>query len=317
MLVFARRDRRTGAQRVDVHQHMWTEPLVSALAARGTLPFIRRSSGLTVLHAAGERSYVIDMESESPSRRAQLLRSDGLDLALIAISSPIGIEVLSRESSDTLIGAYLSGISDLGDGFGFWGPLPLTDPDPADVGRLHARGAAGVSVPAGALAGRDALERLSPVLEAAAALRLPVFVHPGPAPGQRHREVAINEPLWWTALNDYVSQMHGAWLTFAAEGRRAHPDLQILFAMLAGGAPLLSERLEARGGPAIDLRDPGVFYETSSYGPAAIEMMAKRVGAEQLVYGSDRPVAEPTRNGREAILQANAAHFLARAGAFV
>ena len=66
MLVLSMRDRRTGAQRVDVHQHMWTEPLVSALAARGTLPFIRRSSGLTVLHAAGERSYVIDMESEAP-----------------------------------------------------------------------------------------------------------------------------------------------------------------------------------------------------------------------------------------------------------
>jgi predicted TIM-barrel fold metal-dependent hydrolase len=295
---------------------MWTEPLVAALAARGTLPFIRRSSGLTVLHAAGERSYVIDMESESPPRRAQLLQSDGLDLALIAISSPIGIEALPRDSAETLIDAHLSGIGELGDGFGFWGPLPLREPDPSDVSRLHARGAAGVSIPAGAMAGRDPLRRLSPVLEAAAVLRLPVFVHPGPAPRQRNREVAINEPLWWTALNDYVSQMHGAWLAFVTEGRRAHPDLQILFAMLAGGAPLLSERLEARGGPVIELRDPGVFYETSSYGPAAIEMMAKRVGAEQLLYGSDRPVAEPTRTGREAILQTNAAHFLTRAGAF-
>lgn len=309
------RDRELDARRVDVHQHMWTEPLVAALAARGTLPFIRRSSGLTVLHAVGERSYVIDMESESPPRRAQLLQSDGLDLALLAISSPIGIEVLSRDSAETLIDAYLSGVGELGDGFGFWGPLPLRDPDPADVATLHARGAAGLSVPAGVLAGRDALERISPVLEAAAVLRLPVFVHPGPAPGGRHREVAVNEPLWWTALNDYVSQMQAAWLTFATEGRRTHPELRILFAMLAGGAPLLSERLEARGGPAIDLRDPGVFYETSSYGPAAIEMMATRVGTEQLLYGSDRPVAEPTRNGREAILQTNAARFLARAGA--
>jgi len=34
--------------KIDVHQHMWTEPLVHALAARSELPFVRRESGLTV-----------------------------------------------------------------------------------------------------------------------------------------------------------------------------------------------------------------------------------------------------------------------------
>jgi len=47
-----------------------------------------------MLHCAGEQPYVIDIEAEEPDRRAALLRSDGLDLALIAISSPIGIEAL-------------------------------------------------------------------------------------------------------------------------------------------------------------------------------------------------------------------------------
>ena len=69
--------------------------------------------------------------------------------------------------------------------------------------------------------------------------------------------------------------------------------LTVLFAMLAGGAPLLSERLQARGGPPIELQDPRLFYDSSSYGPSAIEAMARRVGPEQLVYGSDRPVIEP------------------------
>ena len=48
--------------------------------------------------------------------------------------------------------------------------------------------------------------------------------------------------------------------------------------MLAGGAPLLSERLAARGGPAIELRDPLTFYDSSSYGPAMVEAMARCVG---------------------------------------
>ncbi len=81
--------------------------------------------------------------------------------------------------------------------------------------------------------------------------------------------------------------------------------------MLAGGAPLLSERLSSRGGPELDLRDPNTYYETSSYGPAAVEMMAHRVGARQLIYGSDRPVVEPAPTGRERELQANAAELLA------
>jgi hypothetical protein len=44
--------------KIDVHQHIWTEPLVQALAARSELPFVREESGLTVLYLAGERPYV-------------------------------------------------------------------------------------------------------------------------------------------------------------------------------------------------------------------------------------------------------------------
>jgi predicted TIM-barrel fold metal-dependent hydrolase len=105
--------------------------------------------------------------------------------------------------------------------------------------------------------------------------------------------------------------MQAAWLTFAALGRREYPDLKVVFAMLAGGGPLVSERLSSRGGPELDLRDPNTYYETSSYGPAAVEMTARRVGPRQLVYGSDRPVVEPTPTGRERELQANAAELLA------
>ncbi len=140
----------------------------------------------------------------------------------------------------------------------------------------------------------------------------PLFVHPGPAPGWRPSEATLSEPLWWRPLTDYVAQVQAAWLTFATLGRREHPRLRVVFAMLAGGAPLLSERLAARGGPAVDLGDPLSFYDTSSYGPAAVEAMARRVGGEQLVYGSDRPVVEPTPTGREALLAENAGQLLGR-----
>jgi hypothetical protein len=77
--------RRISAMRIDVHQHIWTQPLLSALAERERLPFVRQSGGVTVLHCADERPYVIDVESEAPERRAALVRSDGIDLAVIAV----------------------------------------------------------------------------------------------------------------------------------------------------------------------------------------------------------------------------------------
>jgi predicted TIM-barrel fold metal-dependent hydrolase len=105
--------------------------------------------------------------------------------------------------------------------------------------------------------------------------------------------------------------MQAAWLTFATHGRRELPRLGVVFAMLAGGAPLQSERLATRGGPAINLRDPLTFYDTSSYGPAIVEVMARLLGPERLVHGSDRPVVEPVATGREREVMANAAGLLA------
>src|SRR5947199_707245 len=111
--------------RVDVHQHIWTAPLLQALRARTTAPFIQTGRGGTVLHARGEPPYVIDVATEAPQRRAQLVREDGLDLALVAISSPVGIEGLPRRSATPLIEAYLEGVASLPVEFAAWGPLAL------------------------------------------------------------------------------------------------------------------------------------------------------------------------------------------------
>jgi len=297
---------------VDVHQHVWTRPLLERLSERDALPLVRPEQGLTVLHSAAEAPYVIDVSSEAPEQRVARLREDGLDLALVAISSPIGIEALPRDSALELIDAHLEGVLALPAGFAAWGPIAVDGAEPDEVDQLLGRGCVGISLPAGALASADGLHRLGPVLERVSQRDVPLFVHPGRAPGQRPSPGEFGEPLWWRALTDYVSQMQAAWLTFVTLGRREHLDLKLVFAMLAGGAPLLVERLATRGGPDVDLRDPGLFYESSSYGPAAVEMTARRVGEAQLLYGSDRPVVDPLPTGRDRLLQQNAANLLAR-----
>jgi hypothetical protein len=138
----------------------------------------------------------------------------------------------------------------------------------------------------------------------------PLLVHPGPGLGYGPNhgtgpsltsclsvgETSLNDPLWGPALTRYVAEIQAAWLAFVSIGRAEHPRLRVIFSMLAGLAPLHAERLCSRGGPAALAEDPLSFYETSSYGPAAVGQMAAVVGPEQLLYGSDRPVADPTEH---------------------
>ena len=132
---------------IDVHQHLWTEPFSEALAERRELPLVRIRNGLTMLFCAGERPYVIDTSAETLARRAALVELDGLDRALICLSSPVGVESLPREQALPLIDAYHEGALSLGQPFGVWGAIALDRLDPVDVDRALDRGR---SAPAGA-----------------------------------------------------------------------------------------------------------------------------------------------------------------------
>jgi len=287
--------------KIDVHQHLWTEPLVAALAGRRELPFVRREHGLTVLFLAGERPYVIDLPNDEPTHRAALIERDGIDRALLCLSSPLGIECLPREQAVPLLEAYHDGALSLDGPFGVWGAIALDRPDPGDVDRALARGCVGLSLPAGALCGVDAVSRLREVLARLQLHGAPLLIHPGPGPRpgapEAVRDACLGDPLWWPALTRYVAEMHAAWLAFVSAARPWHPELRVVFSMLAALAPLHAERLSSRGGPTINLGDRLIFYDTSSYGPTAVRMLEAVVGREQLLYGSDRPVVEPAEHG--------------------
>ncbi|HET6447767.1 MAG TPA: amidohydrolase family protein [Conexibacter sp.] len=279
-------------KRVDVHQHVLGEPLIAALARRRQPPaLIRRRDGWT-FRVAGEADSVLSFDAtdatDAALRHAQL-RRDGVDRALVALSGVLGIETLPVEEAIPLLEAHRHSVEALPSRFGAWGAVQLEEPDPDDVDALLTHGSVGLSLPATALATPAALERVAPLLARLERHDAPLFVHPGPvaAPGGR------SLPSWWPALTDYVAQLQAAWLAFVHVGRRAHPRLRVLFAMLAGGAPLHVERLAARGGPLDASRDPLIFYDTSSYGPRMLRAAISVVGAEQLVHGSDRPVVEP------------------------
>ena len=291
---------------IDIHQHLWPEPLLSELSRRREPPRLERRATGWVLRLHGEPETPIDLADHDPERRAALVVADGLDRALVAPSVPLGIEALPEPGP--LLEAYHAGVAALPATFGAWAAVGLAEPDPAALDRLLDGGFVGACVAAGALAGPAGFDRLGPVLETLERRGAPLLVHPGPA------AVAAGMPAWWPALTDYVAAMHAAWYAFAVWGRPAHPRLRVCFAMLAGLAPLHRERLAARGGIAVS--DPDVFLDVSSYGARAIDAVLREVGVDRLVHGSDRPVvASPEMvigdAVREALQRRNPARLLA------
>lgn len=264
----------------------------------------------------GEPKYRFHLADHNAASRAAELEARGTDRALIALSSPLGVEALPAWEAEPLLAAFHDGLRSLDPRLGAWGAISVRSPDPDAVGALLDEGFVGLSVPAGAIASRAGLARLSPALDRLEARDRPLFVHPGPGPAAGDRTGSSSDPAWWAAMTTYVSQMSAAWHAFAAWGRPEHPRLRVVFAMLAGGAPLHLERLTARGGPTSAVFDPLTFYDTSSYGERAVDAMVRTVGIDQLVYGSDRPVVSagaPDILGpaaRESMLVRNPARLL-------
>ena len=277
---------------VDVHQHLLGEPLIAELARRRRPPALVRRHGGWTFRVAGEPDTVLTFEATDAELRGEELRREEIDRALVALSTALGIEALPAEQAAPLLEAHHQGLDALPARFGGWGAVQLEAPDPAEVDAAIARGCVGISLPAATLATPDALERVGPLLARLELRDAPLFVHPGPVVPSNRPGATASLPPWWPALTDYVAQMQAAWFAFLHAGRRAHPRLRVLFAMLAGGAPLQLERYAARGGTAPAEPDPLVYYDTSSYGPRMLGAMVGAVGSAQLVYGSDRPVVD-------------------------
>jgi hypothetical protein len=272
--------------RVDIHQHLWPAALVEELRRRSQPP---RLDGWTLI-TAGEPPFEVDPAHHDAGRRAAQAAGDGIGLAVIGPSSPLGIEYLAPADAERLLDAYHHGVSELGAPFAGWATACLTAIDPPGLAKQLDRGFIGLQLPATAVADESGYDSCRPLLDLLADRDLPLFIHPGPA------AAAAGGPAWWAPVVPYVQQLHAAWFAFRAYGRPAYPRLRVCFTALAGLGPLHGERLAARGGGGPLARgavDPRMFVETSSYGNRAADAVLRVLGVDVLVFGSDRPYARP------------------------
>src|SRR6266851_3191678 len=282
-----RSDHRRSTVNVDIHQHVWPDALVEELRRRSRPP---RLDGWTLL-TAGEPPFVVNPADHDAGRRAAQGARDGADRVVIGLSSPLGIEYLAPEEAGPLLDAYHHGVIELGAPFAGWAAACLAAIDAPDLAKQLDRGFVGLQLPATAVADESGYRWCSPLLDVLAERDLPLFIHPGPGTGGR-----TGSPPWWAALVSYVQQLHAAWFAFRAYGRPAYPRLRVCFTALAGLGPLHGERLAARGGAdplARGVVDSHMFVETSSYGHRAVDSVVRVLGVDLLVFGSDRPYAQP------------------------
>jgi hypothetical protein len=241
---------------VDVHQHLWPAEVVERLAARADPPCLRDG----VVHIPGRAPFPLTAAETDTAQRLALLDRLGIDRALVSLSP-------TDRFDEELGEAWHAGIVRVCAESG--GRLAALAAD-----RPRA-GFAGVCV---------AADRTVAGLGDLAGAGLPLFVHPAPSPTP-----PAGAPSWWSGGIDYAAQMQAAYAAWLERDAAGHPEAVIVFAILAGGAPLLEERWRARGA-SLPQPPPGVLLDTASFGPRALGFCATQGHAARLVFGTDAPV---------------------------
>jgi predicted TIM-barrel fold metal-dependent hydrolase len=250
----------------DLHQHLWPPSLIAALRARSEPPRLTGDGQRLELR---DGVWPADLDSHDLAARIALLDRDGVDVAVISLPPTLGVD-----EHPELVDAYHEGIAET---------------VAAAEGRLAAFSAGTVrdgfpGVCVGARTVAYDFDTLMDVFAEAQAGGRVLFVHPGPS--RPHRAA----PGWWPAVVHYTAEQQAAYAMWLARGADAYPELRVLFAILAGGAPIQLERFGSRGFDVRRAQNPNVFFDTASYGRRALELCVATFGPGQLVYGSDVPV---------------------------
>jgi len=292
---------------IDLHQHLWPEPLLELLRSRTRAPYLRGWQLVT----AGEPAYEIRPRDHEVGRRIEQDRDAGIGLACVSLSAPLGIESLPRDEAGVLLDAWHEGALELPGHFAAWASTTTEEPDLVGLAERLSGPFVGLQLPATALGSPAGWHTAGEVIRVAELADKPVFVHPGPVPPM------VGVPSWWAPVVGYVAQLQAAWWAWHAFGGRSQfPRLRLVFAAGAGLAPVHHERLTARGGQFGPV-DADVFVDTSSYAAQGLDALVRVLGIDALVLGSDRPYAEPLASllgeaATEAVRVANPRRALGR-----
>lgn len=288
---------------VDAHTHFVPESLLEDAARRPEwgIEIEPRDGGRWIRHEQGF-AYPLDQAFLGGDAKLADMDARGIDVSVMSLAPTLffywigagDAAAFARYANDALAdvvgrsGGRLAGVA----------TLPMQDPEAAAtelrraVEELSLRGAhIGTSVEGAHLDD----PRFTPVLEAAAALDVPLIVHPyyvGARPGL--------EDFYLTNLvgNPLDTTLCAARLILSGALARM-PSLNVMLVHAGGFLPYQIGRLDhgwaVRPEPKVKLdRSPGeyldrFFYDTITHHDSALEWLVQLVGDERVVLGTDLP----------------------------
>lgn len=283
--------------KIDTHNHAMPEEVIELLNSEPVYQ-VRVEKGRW--HGGAHVGFTVSDSFFKPAAKLRELEANGLEGAVISAIPPLFYYDLELEPAEVMCRTANEGLKRFAgqapDRMRWMAHVPLQEPQAAAAMLEHAAGEGAVGVEVGtSIAGRRLDEpEFEAFWAAAGRLRLPVMIHP-----------AYNEPS--KPLNDfYFQNVIGNMLetTIAIERLICagvldrHPDVRILLVHSGGYFPYQAGRLKHARTVRPELGrspvDPWAYvgqlvFDTITHDSAALEYLVRRVGAENVVMGTDFP----------------------------
>lgn len=240
------------------------------------------------------------------SERVGFMDHHGVSMQVLSLPGLFGIDSLPASDAMPLVTVFndeaARACSQWPGRFLALAALPLANMALAceELDRAHALGLRGAILPVDGFVSVAVARHFEPLLDRAATLGCHIFLHPGPLPGKvgnpppyeqdgsawlRHIVLATQSRLTEAMLTLNWSDLLAPW-----------PKLSVQVANLGGALPFYVERLEQVCRRQLNDTTPVAsrlrrcLVDTSSFGPAAIGMAVRSLGADRVVFGSDCPI---------------------------
>ncbi len=283
---------------VDIHCHFYPQEYLHELASgRGAVSAQWSQGGEAIIHYAGDYNVVVPAHWD-PEVRLQEMDREGVDLHVLSLTTP-GVHIeeaqRGRDLARLVNSCFLELCRKFPDRFAALAAIPWQDPNAAaDELRWAAKeGLAGVMLFSNINGNYPDHPDIAGVLQEAARLKMPVFLHPAtppdPAPYEVHRLVPLLGFPFDTTLAVVRLLFSGSWPA----------NLRLIVAHLGGTIPYLAERLD-RGWRAYGELYPKsrtmpssllaqLYYDTVNFAPEALRLALDFCGSQRLLFGSDYP----------------------------
>jgi len=293
-----------GTRVVDLHNHIVAEDVVAFLAREGArldTRVVERSGGrFAEIGRAATRP--LHARMCDPSARLPDMDRLGIDVQALSCTpfvlyahAPADVALAVAQVNNDALAAIARRHPER---FAPLGSVPLQDPERAarELERAHGLGLRGVEIPARAGARELDDPRLEPFWSAAAALALPVCIHPFEASPQGALARYALSPL----VGNLIDTGMAATLLVMGGVLERHPRLRIvlyhgggtflsLLARLEKGHELIAEaRTAAAKPPSAYLHQ--FWVDSVTFDPGWLRYAIQRLGAKRIVLGSDYPL---------------------------